>query len=87
MNPMRVQRAWEVQRAQEKESAHGKMKHLRLLSLTNSVPILFDVEKDWLNARIAQRFDIMLNTGALGSPKEFGKLGSSPAFKPRDWCA
>ena len=29
MNPMRVQRAWEVQRATGKGSAPGKMKHLR----------------------------------------------------------
>jgi tRNA dimethylallyltransferase len=66
MNPMRVQRAWEVQRAtgqgirtwQDETPAP-------LIPLTNSVPILFDVEKDWLNTRIAQRFDIMLDTGAL----------------------
>ena len=28
-------------------------------------PIVFDVERDWLNARIAQRFDMMIDQGAL----------------------
>jgi tRNA dimethylallyltransferase len=66
MNPMRVQRAWEVQRATGKGiRAWQDETPAPLLSLTNSVPILFDVEKDWLNARIAQRFDTMLDTGAL----------------------
>ena len=66
MNPMRVQRAWEVQRATGKGiRAWQDETPAPLLSLTNSVPILFDVEKHWLNARIAQRFDIMLDTGAL----------------------
>ena len=66
MNPMRVQRAWEVQRATGKGiRAWQDETPAPLLSLTNSVPILFDVEKEWLNTRIAQRFDIMLDTGAL----------------------
>ena len=66
MNPMRVQRAWEVQRATGKGiRAWQDETPAPLLSLKSSVPILFDVEKDWLNARIAQRFDIMLDTGAL----------------------
>jgi tRNA dimethylallyltransferase len=66
MNPMRVQRAWDVQRATGKGiRAWQDETPAPLLSLTNSVPILFDVEKDWLNERISQRFDTMLDTGAL----------------------
>lgn len=66
MNPMRLQRAWEVQRATGKGiRAWQDETPAPLLSLTHSVPILFDVEKDWLNARITQRFDTMLDTGAL----------------------
>lgn len=66
MNPMRVQRAWEVQRATGKGIRTWQDETpAPLLSLPNSVPILFDVEKDWLNARIAQRFEIMLDTGAM----------------------
>ena len=71
MNPMRVQRAWEVQHATGKGiRAWQDETPSPLLSLTNSVPILFDAEKDWLNARIAQRFDIMLDTGALEEAQE-----------------
>jgi len=33
--------------------------------VTWGVPVCLDVEKDWLNARIARRFDLMLNEGAL----------------------
>ena len=70
MNPMRVQRAWEVQRTTGKGiRAWQDETPAPLLSLTSSVPILFDVEKDWLNARISQRFDIMLKTGALHEAK------------------
>jgi tRNA dimethylallyltransferase len=66
LNPMRVQRAWEVQRATGKGIRTWQDETpAPLIPLTNSVPILFDVEKDWLNTRIAQRFDIMLDTGAL----------------------
>ena len=79
---MRVQRAWEVQRATGKGiRAWQDETPAPLLSLTNSVPILFDVEKDWLNARIAQRFDIMLNTGALKKPKRIWKTGIQPCFQ------
>jgi len=71
MNPMRVQRAWEVQHATGKGiRAWQDETPSPLLSLTNSVPILFDAEKVWLNARIAQRFDIMLDTGALEEAQE-----------------
>lgn len=66
MNPMRVQRAWEVQRATGKGiRAWQDETPSPLLSLSDSIPLLLDVEKDWLNGRIAKRFDIMLETGAL----------------------
>ncbi|WP_321832248.1 tRNA (adenosine(37)-N6)-dimethylallyltransferase MiaA [Thalassovita sp.] len=66
LNPMRVQRAWEV--------LHSTGKGIRawqaetpppLLPLAEAFPVLFDVDKDWLNTRIAQRFDLMLDQGAL----------------------
>lgn len=65
-NPMRVQRAWEVW--------HGTGRGLAewqdatpppLLPLSDTVPILVDAPKDWLNARIAGRFAAMLAEGAL----------------------
>ncbi|WP_422000461.1 tRNA (adenosine(37)-N6)-dimethylallyltransferase MiaA [Roseovarius mucosus] len=65
-NPMRVQRAWEVQRA----TGHGLAAWQDdtpppLLPLTACTPLLITANKDWLNARIARRFDAMLAAGAL----------------------
>lgn len=66
LNPMRVQRAWEV--------LHSTGKGIRawqldtpppLLPLADCFPVVFDVDKDWLNDRIARRFDMMLEQGAL----------------------
>ena len=36
-----------------------------MLPLSDCLPVVFDVERDWLNARIEQRFDLMLEQGAL----------------------
>lgn len=66
LNPMRVQRAWEVLQATGKGLAAWQDETPPpLLPLDRTVPILFDVDKDWLNARIARRFDMMLEQGAL----------------------
>ncbi|MYM54351.1 tRNA (adenosine(37)-N6)-dimethylallyltransferase MiaA [Thalassovita mangrovi] len=66
LNPMRVQRAWEVLRATGRGiAAWQDDTPPPLLPLDRTVPILFDVDKDWLNARIARRFDMMLDQGAL----------------------
>lgn len=65
-NPMRVQRAWEVQRSTGRGIASWQDDTPPpLLPLDRTVPIVFDVPKDWLNDRIARRFDLMLETGAL----------------------
>ena len=65
-NPMRVQRAWEVLRATGKPLADWQDDTPPpLLPLNQTVPILFDVDKDWLNARIARRFALMVDMGAL----------------------
>jgi len=65
-NPMRVQRAWEVLRATGKPLADWQDDTPPpLLPLEHCVPILFDVDKDWLNARIARRFAMMVDMGAL----------------------
>lgn len=65
-NRARAQRAWEVQIATGKglaawQDATGPA----ALPLAACHPIVFDVEKDWLNARIAKRFDMMIDQGAL----------------------
>ncbi|WP_132859311.1 tRNA (adenosine(37)-N6)-dimethylallyltransferase MiaA [Shimia isoporae] len=65
-NPMRVQRAWEVLNATGRPLADWQDNTPPpLLPLANTMPIVFDVDKDWLNDRIARRFDLMLQLGAL----------------------
>lgn len=66
LNPMRVQRAWEVLHSTGKGiKAWQAETPPPLLPLAEAFPVLFDVDKDWLNTRIAQRFDLMLDQGAL----------------------
>lgn len=65
-NPMRVQRAWEVLTATGRPLANWQDNTpAPLLPLADTMPIVFDVDKKWLNARIARRFDMMLDLGAL----------------------
>jgi len=65
-NRARVQRAWEVLQATGRGLAHWQAQTgAPLLPLGDTYPISFDVERDWLNARIARRFDLMLAQGAL----------------------
>lgn len=70
-NPMRVQRAWEVQRTTGRGLASWQdATPPPRLALPNVQPILFDAPKDWLNARIARRFDAMLSQGALDEARD-----------------
>ena len=65
-NPMRVQRAWEVQRGTGRGLAQWHAATPPpLLPLTHCTPLVLDADTDWLNARIAQRFDRMVAGGAL----------------------
>lgn len=65
-NPMRVQRAWEVMQATGRPLWQWQDDTpAPLLDLSKSAPFVFDVDKDWLNARIARRFSMMLEGGAL----------------------
>ena len=65
-NPVRVQRAWEVLKATGRNIAAWQNETpAPLLSLADTQPILLSVDKDWLNQRIALRFDAMLAGGAL----------------------
>lgn len=67
LNPMRVQRAWEVQMATGRGIAAWQAETpAPLLPLKLTLPIIFDVNKDWLNSRIALRFENMLRDGVLG---------------------
>lgn len=65
-NRARVQRAWEVQEATGRSLLSWQAETPPPdLPLENTVPIVFDVDKDWLQDRISRRFDLMLETGAL----------------------
>jgi tRNA dimethylallyltransferase len=83
-NRARVQRAWEV------ENATGRPLHdwqdntgPALLPLSDTTPIVVDVPKSTLDARIAQRFDIMISQGALDEVAAMQALYDPqlPAFK------
>lgn len=65
-NPMRVQRAWEVLQTTGRPLWDWQDNTPPpLLSEDTYTPIVFDVDKDWLNGRIEKRFDHMLSEGAL----------------------
>lgn len=65
-NRARVQRAWEVVQATGRTLAdwHDDTPP-PVLPETQATCLLFDVDKAWLGARIARRFDLMLEHGAL----------------------
>ena len=65
-NAMRLQRAWEVLEATGKGLATWqKETPAPMIALEDSIPIVLNSNTDWLNARIAKRFDKMLNEGAV----------------------
>ncbi len=65
-NPVRVQRAWEVLAATGRGIAAWQDETpAPILPLADTQPILLSADKEWLNQRIAQRFDKMLANGAL----------------------
>lgn len=66
LNPMRVQRAWEVLRATGRGlAAWQAMTPPPALPLDATYPIVMEADKTWLNERIARRFQMMLDEGAL----------------------
>ncbi len=66
LNPMRVQRAWEVLQATGRPLWQWQDNTPPpLLDITDAAPFVFDVDKEWLNARISRRFSLMLEGGAL----------------------
>lgn len=65
-NRARVQRAWEVQATTGRSISEWQANTPPpALAISDSVPIVFDVDRDWLLARIMRRFDLMLQRGAL----------------------
>ncbi len=71
LNPMRVQRAWEVQCATGRSLADWQDETpAPHLPLDEATPLLLNADKDWLNTRIARRFDQMLEHGALDEARD-----------------
>lgn len=65
-NPMRVQRAWEVKTATGKPIWQWQdQTPPPPLPLADCAAFVMQADKDWLNERIARRFDLMLEQGAL----------------------
>lgn len=65
-NRARVQRAWEVQTTTGRSILDWQADTPPpILELSDCFPIVFDVARDWLLARITRRFDLMLQQGAL----------------------
>ncbi len=65
-NPMRVQRAWEVLHATGTPLVEWqKNTKPPLLPLADTTALCLDAPKEWLTPRIEQRFDLMLEQGAL----------------------
>lgn len=66
LNRARVQRAWEVLVSTGKPLALWQDETPPpILSVNDSVPLVFDVDKEWLQSRITRRFDLMVEHGAL----------------------
>lgn len=65
-NPMRVQRAWEVLHQTGRPLSQWQAETASpLLPLSACTPIVLTPKKQWLNARIARRFEMMMDQGAL----------------------
>ncbi|WP_172296225.1 tRNA (adenosine(37)-N6)-dimethylallyltransferase MiaA [Pseudoruegeria sp. HB172150] len=66
MNPMRIQRAWEVLQTTGRGLAQWQDETPPpLLPIGESQTLLIDANRDWLNDRIDRRFDAMMANGAL----------------------
>lgn len=82
-NPMRIQRAWEVQRTTGRGLAHWQdTTPPPLLPLDRCQPILLDADRDWLNQRIDLRFDLMMKNGAMDEVR-----ANLPTWNPGDLSA
>lgn len=65
-NPARVQRAWEVLHSTGRGLADWQAETgPALLPLADALPLVIEPDRDWLAARIGQRFDLMMEAGAL----------------------
>ncbi|MEM9968992.1 MAG: tRNA (adenosine(37)-N6)-dimethylallyltransferase MiaA [Pseudomonadota bacterium] len=70
-NRARVQRAWEVHQTTGKSLLYWQRQTAPAdLPLDRCFPLVVHAPRDWLNARIAQRFELMLAQGALEEARQ-----------------
>ena len=80
-NAMRLQRAWEVLETTGRGlSSWQKDTPKPLLSLEDTKPVVLNSKPEWLNARIASRFDAMVDDGALEECRTILKNGWAPSL-------
>lgn len=92
-NPMRVLRAWEVARATGRSiRAWQAETPPPLLPPEACTALVLDAPKDWLDPRLARRFDAMLDEGALEEaravlPRWDPRLNAAQAIGARELVA
>ena len=80
-NPMRLQRAWEVMEATGRGLASWQQDTPPpLVPLESANAVVLNSSPDWLNARIARRFDRMVADGALDECKAVMQSGWEPTL-------
>ena len=80
-NPMRLQRAWEVHQATGRGLASWqKDTPPPLIPIADAATVVLNSSPDWLNSRIAHRFDNMVAGGALDECREVMKHGWNPSL-------
>jgi tRNA dimethylallyltransferase len=80
LNPVRVQRAWEVQRTTGRGlAAWQDDTGPPLVPLAGARAFLIPGDRDWLAPRIARRFDAMLDAGVIDEARA-NRPGWSPAL-------
>lgn len=78
LNPVRVQRAWEVQATTGRGLADWhRDTGAPLLPLDATQPLVLDAGRGWLNPRIARRFRAMLEAGVVDEARA-NRAGWSP---------
>ena len=80
-NPMRLQRAWEVMQATGRGLASWqKDTPAPLIPLADASAFVLNSSPDWLNKRIANRFDKMIEEGALDECRTVLEAGWDPSL-------
>ncbi len=80
-NPMRLQRAWEVMQSTGRGLASWQQDTpAAIVSLPSASAVVLNSNTDWLNARIARRFDTMVAGGALDECRAVLHAGWEPSL-------